>query len=103
VEVGELEKLRGELVTMLQEKVHNIETRLDQARDRLAVVAPQAVRKEVPAVRVEKADELERAVEKRARPEMSEGDRRVKEIRDEVMEALTRLEQIDIDKKQQES
>ena len=103
VEVGELEKLREELVTMFQEKIHNIESRLDQARERLAVVAPQAVKKEAPLAHAERGDELERAVEKRSKPEMSEGDRRVKEIRDEVMEALTRLEQIDIEKKQQET
>lgn len=103
VEVGELEKLRGELVGMFQEKVQNIEARLDQARERLGVVAPQAVKKEAAAPRVERATDLEKAVEKRAKPEMSEADRRVKEIRDEVMEALTKLEQIDVDRKQQES
>jgi hypothetical protein len=103
VEVGELEKLREELVTMFQEKINNIEARLDQARERLTIVAPQAVKKEAPVVRPERGDELERVVEKRSKPEISEGDRRVKEIRDEVMEALTRLEQIDLEKKQQES
>jgi hypothetical protein len=103
VEVGELEKLREELVTMFQEKINNIEARLDQARERLTIVAPQAVKKEAPVVRPERGDELERIVEKRSKPEISEGDKRVKEIRDEVMEALTRLEQIDLEKKQQES
>jgi hypothetical protein len=33
---------------------------------------------------------------------MSESEKRVKVIRDEVMDALTKLEQIDIEKKQQE-
>ena len=103
VEVGELEKLREELVTMFQEKINNIEARLDQARERLTIVAPQAVKKEAPVVRPERGDELERIVEKRSKPEISEGDKRVKEIRDEVMEALTRLEQIDLEKRQQES
>jgi hypothetical protein len=101
VEVGELEKLREELVTLFQQKVQNLEARLDQAKERLNVVAPQAVKKEPAAPRAEKGTELERAVEKRARPEMTEGERRVKEIRDEVMEALTRLEQIDVEKKQE--
>ncbi len=103
VEVGELEKLREELVTMFREKVGNIETRLDQARERLNVAVPQAVKKEAPTPRVERGDDLERAVEKRTKSEMSEGDRRVKELRDEVMEALTRLEQIDVERKQPES
>jgi hypothetical protein len=103
VEVGELEKLREELVTMFQEKVGNIELRLDQARERLNLVTPQGTKKEPSAPRVEKTTDLEKAVEKRAKPEMTEGERRVKELREEVMEALTRLEQIDVEKKQQES
>lgn len=103
VEVGELEKLRQELVSMFQEKVQNIEVRLDQAKERLGAVAPQAVKKETPVPRAERGNDLEKVVAKRAKPEMSEADRRVKEIRDEVMEALTRLEQIDIDRKQQET
>ena len=101
VEVGELESLRNELVTLFTQKIQNIEGRLDAAKQRLGVVAPEAIKKEA-APRVDHGTDLERAVEKRARPEMSESERRVKEIRDEVMEALTRLEQIDIEKKQQE-
>ncbi|HYC12225.1 MAG TPA: hypothetical protein VEC02_06160 [Nitrososphaerales archaeon] len=102
VEVGELEKLREELVTMFQEKVQNLEVRLDQAKERLKVVAPEAAKEEAQAPRTERPTDLERVVEKRARPEMTEGERRVKELRDEVMEAMTRLEQIDVEKKQQE-
>jgi len=102
VEVGELEKLREEPVGLFQEKIRNIEGRLDQAKERLGVVAPAAV-KEEQAPRAERKPELEKAVEKRAKPEVSESERRVKEIRNEVMEALTRLEQIDVEKKQQET
>jgi hypothetical protein len=101
VEVGELEGLRNELVTLFEEKIQNIEGRLDAARQRLGVVAPEAVKKEA-APKVDRGTDLERVVERRAKPEMSESERRVKEIRDEVMEALTRLEQIDIEKKQEE-
>ncbi len=101
VEVGELESLRNELVTLFEQKIQNIEGRLDAAKQRLGVVAPGAVKKEI-TPKVDRGTDLERAVEKRAKPEMSESERRVKEIRDEVMEALTRLEQIDIEKKQQE-
>jgi len=99
VEVGELEGLRGELVTLFESKIQNIEARLDAAKQRLGATAPAAVKKEV-APRVERGTDLERVVEKRARPEMTESERRVKEIRDEVMDALARLEQIDIEKKQ---
>jgi len=101
VEVGELESLRNELVTLFEQKIQNIEGRLDIAKQRLGVVAPEIIKKEV-APKVDRGTDLERAVEKRARPEMSESEKRVKEIRDEVVEALTRLEQIDIEKKQQE-
>jgi proline dehydrogenase len=102
VEVGELEGLRNELVILFETRVQNIESRLDAAKQRLGVAAPEAVKKEV-TPRVEKDVDLERAVERRAKPEMTESERRVKEIRDEVMEALTRLEQIDIEKKQQDA
>jgi hypothetical protein len=102
VEVGELEGLRNELVSLFEDKVKNIEARLDSAKQRLGVAAPEAVKKEV-APRAEKGADLERVVERRAKAEMSQSERRVKEIRDEVMEALTRLEQIDIEKKQQDT
>ena len=111
VEVGELESLREELVTMFQEKIQNLETRLDQARERLDAAAPQlqpmvaaqaTVKKEAQP-KVERPPELEKVVEKKAKPELSESEKRVKEIRNEVMEALTRLERIDVEKKQQET
>ena len=95
VEVGELEGLRGELVSLFESKIQNIETRLDAAKQRLGVTAAPPVKKEV-APKVEKATDLERAVERRARPEMSESEKRVKEIRDEGMDALTRREHLDI-------
>ncbi len=102
VEVGELEGLRGELVSLFEQKIQNIEGRLDAAKQRLGAAVPQLVKKEV-APRVERGTDLERVVERRSKPEMSESERRVKEIRDEVMDALARLEQIDIEKKQQEN
>ncbi len=101
VEVGELEGLRGELVTLFESKIQNIETRLDAAKQRLGPAAPQPVKKEAAVPKIERGTDLERAVERRAKPEMSESEKRVKEIRDEVMDALTRLEQIDIEKKQE--
>ena len=100
VEVGELEGLRGELVALFEGKIQNIETRLDAAKQRLGPAAPQPAKEAAP--KIERSTDLERAVERRSKPEMSESEKRVKEIRDEVMDALTRLEQIDIEKKQQE-
>ncbi len=110
VEVGELEGLRDELVALFREKIQNIESRLDQAKERLPT-APQHQGKEMEAmatgtrksavaaavsVQSSQSEDLERAVERKApKRDDTEGERRVKAIRDEVMEALERLEQID--------
>ena len=104
VEVGELEGLRGELVALLEGKIQNIEARLDAARQRLGVAAPapQVAKKEA-APKLEKEADLERVVERRAKPELTEGERRRKEIMDDVMGELARLEQMDVEKKQQEN
>jgi hypothetical protein len=102
VEVGELERLRDELLTLFREKIQNIEARLDQAKDKLGVAAPpDVVKKLAPVPKVENIETLEKVVQRRARPEMTDAERRVKEIREEVMEALTKLEQIDLEKKPQ--
>ena len=113
VEVGELEGLRDELVTLFREKIQNIEGRLDQAKERLPSSPQQQARGiEVPttaggrsrsatsvatvSAQSSQSEDLERAVERKApKRDDTEGERRVKAIRDEVMEALERLEQID--------
>jgi len=110
VEVGELESLRDELLTLFREKIQNIESRLDQAKDRLPALMQQegkATEPAVPAARAKSAtsvaaaqsgqsEDLERAVERKApKRDDTEGERRVRAIRDEVMDALERLEQID--------
>jgi hypothetical protein len=61
------------------------------------------MKKESPAPVIEKTTELEKVVGRKAKPEMTEGERRVKELRDEIMDELARLEQIDVDKNQQET
>ena len=113
VEVGELEGLRDELMTLFREKIQNIESRLDQAKERLPSASQQQTRIDAPTAAVGRSksatsvvatvsaqssqgEDLERAVERKApRRDDTEGERRVKAIRDEVMEALERLEQID--------
>ncbi|HLQ07049.1 MAG TPA: hypothetical protein VK126_04780 [Nitrososphaerales archaeon] len=102
VEVGELEGLRNDLVSLFEGRIQNIEARLDVARQRLGAAAPEPAKKET-ASRVEREVELEKVIEKRARPEMTEAERRRKEIMNDVMGELARLEQIDIEKKQQEN
>ncbi len=102
VEVGELEGLRNDLISLFEGKIQNIEARLEVARQRLGPAAAPPVKKEV-APKVERGTELEKVVEKRAKSEMTEAERRRKEIMDDVMGELARLEQIDIEKKQQEN
>jgi hypothetical protein len=111
VEVGELEGLRDELLTLFREKIQNIESRLDQAKDRLPSLSQQEGRGVEPSVaggarakpaasvvatQSGQSEDLDRAVERKApKRDDTEGERRVRAIRDEVMEALERLEQID--------
>jgi len=102
VEVGELEGLRNDLVSLFDEKIQNIDARLEVARQRLGPAAPAPPKKEA-APKVERGMELEKVVEKRAKTEMTESERRRKEIMDDVMGELARLEQIDMEKKQQEN
>jgi hypothetical protein len=102
VEVGELEGLRNELVSLFDGKIQNIDARLEVSRQRLGPAAPAPPKKEA-APRVERGTELEKVVEKRAKAEMTESERRRKEIMDDVMGELARLEQIDMEKKQQEN
>ena len=102
VEVGELESLRNELITLFDGKIQNIEARLEVARQRLGPAAPLPPKKEA-APKVERGAELEKVVEKRAKTELTESEKRRKEIMDDVMGELARLEQIDIEKRQQEN
>ena len=101
VVVGELDGLRGEMTTLFETKIQNIETRLDSAKARLGPAAPQPVKKEA-APKVERGADLERVVERRARSEMTEAEKKRKELMDDVMGELARLEQLDVDRKQQE-
>jgi hypothetical protein len=103
VEVGELEGLRNELIGLLEGKIQNIEARLEIARQRLGPATPPPPPKKEAPPKVERGVELEKVVEKRAKSEMSEAEKRRKEIMDDVMGELARLEQIDMEKKQQEN
>jgi hypothetical protein len=99
VEVGELEGLRNELVTLFREKIQNIEARLDQTRERIQPAKLEPIKSEAARKASPKVDELESVIERRApKKEETEGEKRVKELREEVMEALAKLEQIDTKK-----
>jgi len=93
IEVGELEILRDELFKLFEEKTTQIENRLDRAKTKLGerrpiipplepeVVAPQ------PKEKTQK-DEVKSGTEVH---------RKVDALREEVLEALARLEQMDIE------
>jgi len=100
VEVGELERLRDELVSLFQSKIRNIETRLEEARQRLGLtLSGQEITssKEI----AQPTDELEAVVQRKAKQEIPEPERRVNELRQEIMQALSKLEQIDTEKKEE--
>jgi hypothetical protein len=100
VEVGELERLRDELVSLFQSKIKNIETRLEEARQRLGLtLSGQEITssKEI----AQPTDELEAVVQRKAKQEIPEPERRVNELRQEIMQALSKLEQIDTEKKEE--
>src|SRR2546428_2972150 len=65
VEVGELERLRDDLLSLFRDKVQNIEARLEQAKERLAPsAAPELVRREVQVRRGGRAGGTEKVSER---------------------------------------
>ena len=94
IEVGELENLRQELLSLFERKIAQIEERLKEARAQLeALRGVQPVTEETkPKVAVE-----EKKVERKKKPPESEAESKIKEIREEVLDALARLEQIDLE------
>jgi hypothetical protein len=116
VEVWEMEQLRDELVSLFREKIQNIEGRLDAAKERLQPLRPEPATPRLEGARkstvsasstsssssassspsLQQVDELERAIERKApKKEETDGEKRVRELREEVMDALAKLEQID--------
>ena len=96
VEVGELESLRNELVTLLETKISQIDRRLDEAKTRMEQIRGP------PPIIIEEEKPQQQVGEKRAekpKPAKKEPtvDEKVKDIRNEVLEALARLEQMDVE------
>lgn len=98
VEVGELENLRSELVNLLETKIAQVERRLDDARARLEQVKgpPPIIIQEGEKPVAEQAEEKKTEKPKPSKKEPSVDDK-VKDVRNEVLEALARLEQMDIE------
>ena len=94
IEVGELERLRDDLINLFNQKMTNIETRLDGAKIGLNRLRSQTPPEDIPVP----IPTEEKKVEKRKpKPVDSKVDDRVKEIREEVLTALTRLEEMDVE------
>jgi len=99
IEVGELEKLRSELLNLFDGKMQQIESRLIDARTKLDKMKGYS-EPVVPVDDIEKVLETEEKPKpKKTKPktEETEIDDKVKALREEVLEALARLEQMDID------
>lgn len=96
VEVGELESLRNELVNLLETKISQINRRLDEAKTRLEQIRGP------PTIIIEDKPSQEQVEEKKGekpKPVKKEPavDEKVRDIRNEVLEALARLEQMDVE------
>ncbi|MCP8307522.1 MAG: hypothetical protein H3Z53_06310 [archaeon] len=91
IEVGELENLRNELMSLFERKIGQIESRLNRAKVRLEEVRGIIPKPPTPA-KLEPKEEKPKIKAEEARVED-----RVKALREEVLQALDRLEEIDIE------
>lgn len=93
IEVSELESLHRELVSLFEQKIGVIENRLNSARAKL-----EQLHGPLPTIAPEEPPKPEKKPErKKPATDESEADKRVKAIREEVLEALARLEQMDLE------
>jgi hypothetical protein len=95
IEVGELENLRQELLNLFEKKIAQIEDRLREARAQLEAL--RGVQQPVTEEPKAKTTVEEKKVERRKKPPESEAESKIKELREEVLDALARLEQIDLE------
>ncbi|MCP8304130.1 MAG: hypothetical protein H3Z50_01455 [archaeon] len=91
IEVGELENLRDELIDLFERKIGQIESRLNRAKAKLVEVLGPAPKPTMPTKVVPKKEKP------KVKPEGAKVDDKVKALREEVLQALDRLEQIDIE------
>lgn len=98
IEVGELERLREELLGLFEGKMQQIEERLREAQIKLdRIKGFHRPIEPLEEVEMPEKKEKTRTRRSRSRPEEAEVDDKVKELREEVLEALARLEQMDIE------
>jgi hypothetical protein len=102
IEVGDLERLREELLSLFEGKMGQIEERLKEAHTKLDSIKgpPQQIESLEVLEEVERGDiedQKPRARRGQKRTGEAKVDDKVKELREEVLEALARLEQMDIE------
>ncbi|MEM3437765.1 MAG: hypothetical protein QXP55_04440 [Nitrososphaerales archaeon] len=91
IEVGELENLKTELISLFERKMAQIENRLNKAKARLEEI--KAPTQKIPTpLKIEQKEEKPKIKTEEAKVED-----KVKALREEVLQALDRLEQIDIE------
>lgn len=91
IEVGALENLRDELIGLFERKIGQIENRLDKAKVKLEEIRVPITKPPL-TVKMERKEERPKTKSEEARVED-----KVKALREEVFQALDRLEQIDIE------
>lgn len=95
IEVGELENLRTELLGLFERKMGQIENRLNDAKIKLDQIRGVKMTSEEAPI-VEKVEE-KKPERRKPKSVEAEVDKRVAAIRNEVLEALARLEQMDME------
>ena len=93
IEVGELERLRDELMNLFETKMHQIDNRLQDAGVNLDKLKGHIE----PVKTIEDIEKKSRIKTRAPKIEEIEVDDKVKALREEVLEALARLEQMDIE------
>jgi gas vesicle protein len=93
IEVGELERLRDELMNLFEKKMHQIDNRLQDAGVKLNKLKGQIE----PIKTLEDIEKKPRVKTRTPKIEEIEVDDKVKALREEVLESLARLEQMDIE------
>ena len=110
IEVGELERVRTEMIDLLERKIENVDSRLSQARIKFSslnsndsLIEDSPVGTSDVISKPESSKEISTKIEpkpkktEKNKTKDDDTDVEVKKIKNEVIEALTKLEQMDMD------
>ena len=93
IEVGELEVLKTELISLFENKTKQVDERLESARIKLGSLPGRPI----PTVGIVESKPVNKTPEKPKIKEDVKVDDNVNKLREEVLDALARLEQMDIE------